>query len=75
MVFFMSDQQPQFEVIGDGVLPDAATEALARLLLDVVEQEERGGGSSGDGDDIDRDRLRRGTTTTAAADVARPGTS
>lgn len=33
--------QPVWTVVGDGPLPDAAIEALAALLIDVVEAEER----------------------------------
>ena len=34
----MLNEPPTFEVIGEGELSDAAIEALARLLLSLVEQ-------------------------------------
>jgi hypothetical protein len=35
------DAAPQFEIVGDNTLSEEALEALARLLLDIAEQDER----------------------------------
>jgi len=35
----MSDSSPIFEVVGDGEISDDAVEALARLLLSLVDQD------------------------------------